>query len=322
MVSTSLHSRFEWNGVPPLPVPATPLVGRESDTARIVALLSDPGVRLVTLSGAGGVGKTRLALRVAAAFDPGDPGRKGDVPTPFPAGVGFVPLASTVEPRLVASTIAQALQISHEDLPAFDAVVDTLGVRRMLLILDNFEQVIEAALLVTEALAACPGLKVLVTSRSLLRVTGEHDVRVAPLSFPVAKTPPTLADITSSDATRLFMERARAVLSEGPLTDADAPAIVEICPRLDGLPLAIELAAARVAILPPRMLADRLDRRLPLLVGGARDLPARQQTLRGAIAWSDDLLSPSERWLFHRLAVFSGGFTLEAATSSLVLAIW
>lgn len=292
------------------------MVGRDGEVDQIVNLLREPGVRLVTLSGPGGVGKTRLAMRVVAAFEPGAaPGQRAG-PTPFPAGVGFAPLASIADSRLVASSIARSLLISHDDLPAFDAIVETLGSRRMLLILDNFEQLLASAPLVTDLLTSCPGLKVLVTSRSLLRISGEYDIRVAPLGLPPTSRT-TMADLARSDAAALFIERSRAALAGESFTDDDAPAIAEICSRLDGLPLAIELAAARVAILAPRMLADRLDRRLPLLIGGARDLPARQQTLRGAIAWSDDLLSASERWLFHRLAVFAGGFTLDAAAALL-----
>ncbi len=302
--------------MPPLPAPLTPLVGRDEESARVVALLKDLSVRLVTLSGPGGVGKTRLALRVATTLDPvGSPGPQG--PTPFPAGIGFVHLAPVVDTRLVASAIAGSLRISHDDLPAFDAITDTIGSCRMLLVLDNYEQLMPSAPLITDLLTACPGLKVLVTSRSLLRISGEYDVRVAPLAIPSARNGVTLAALSASDAARLFIERSRAILPGGGLSDADAPAIAEICALLDGLPLAIELAAARVAILSPAMLAQRLDQRLPLLTGGARDLPARQQTLRGAIAWSDDLLPPAERWLFHRLAVFSGGFALEAAAALL-----
>lgn len=316
MVSTSLRSRLEWSGVPPLPAALTPLVGRDDESARVIALLNDPGVRLVTLSGPGGVGKTRLALRVATTLDPVG-SQAAHCPALFPAGIGFVQLAPVVDTRLVASAIARSLQISHDDLPAFDAITDTIGSRRMLLVLDNYEQLMPSAPLITDLLTACPGLKVLITSRSLLRISGEYDVRVAPLAIPSARNGTTLASLNASDAVVLFIERSRAMLPNESLSDADAPAIAEICARLDGLPLAIELAAARVAILSPAMLAQRLDQRLPLLTGGARDLPARQQTLRGAIAWSDDLLSPPERWLFHRLAVFSGGFTLEAAATLL-----
>ena len=319
MVSTSLHSSAEWDGVPPLPAPLTPLIGREREAARVDALLRGAAVRLLTLSGPGGVGKTRLALHVAAMLDPDALRRPqaATIATPFPAGVGFAPLASTIDPRLIASSIARSLKIPHDDVPAFDALVDTLGTRRMLLVLDNFEQLLTSASFVSELLAACPSLKVLVTSRSLLRISGEHDVRVAPLDVPVAGSGASLAEVARAGAALLFMERSRAVLAEGEFTDEDAPAIADICARLDGLPLAIELAAARVSILSPQMLADRLDRRLPMLTGGARDLPARQQTLHDTIAWSDDLLSPAERWLFHRLAVFSGGFTLEAAAALL-----
>ena len=285
-----------------LPAQATPLVGREREIAQGLALLARPEVRLATLTGPGGVGKTRLALQLAAELV--------DV---YPDGVWFVNLAPVTDPRLVASTIAQTLDVREaRGTPLLELLAARLRERELLLILDNFEQVIAAADVVAELLAAAPRIKILVTSRMTLRLYGEHEYAVPPLSLPDPKRLPTLERLSQYEAVRLFIERARAAKADFAITSTNAPAVAQICARLDGLPLAIELAAARIKLLTPEALLARLERRLGVLTGGARDLPARQQTLRNTIDWSYSLLDPAERRLFARLAVFVGGRTLEA----------
>jgi predicted ATPase/DNA-binding CsgD family transcriptional regulator/Tfp pilus assembly protein PilF len=286
-----------------LPVSLTPLVGRERDIAAVCALRSHPEVRLVTLTGTGGVGKTRLALGVAAAASPD-----------FADGICFVALAPLTDPGLVASTIAQALGVREQERqPLLESLKDHLRDKQLLLLLDNFEQVISAAPVVAELLAAAPRLHVLVTSRTALHLSGEHEFVVPPLSLPDLLDLPPLERLTEYEAVRLFIERAQAVQSDFAMTEGNGAAVAAICHQLDGLPLAIELAAGRSKLLPPQALLPRLESRLKLLVGGARDLPLRQQTLRGTIAWSYDLLDKDEKTLFRRLSAFVGGCTLEAA---------
>jgi predicted ATPase/class 3 adenylate cyclase len=286
-----------------LPVQPTALIGREREAAAAAALLRQADVRLLTFTGPGGTGKTRLSLQVAA-----------DLLDDFADGVFFVPLAPISDPALVASTIAGVLGVKEAPGQALDAGLKAfVHDKQLLLVLDNFEQVVPAAPLVAAMLAGSPGLKALVTSREVLRVYGERDFPVPPLALPDPHRLPPLEQLTQYEAVRLFITRAQAVKADFQVTNDNAPAVAEICARLDGLPLAIELAAARSRLLPPQALLTRLTSRLKLLTGGGRDLPARQQTLRGAVDWSYDLLEPGEQALFARLALFVGGCTFEAA---------
>jgi predicted ATPase/transcriptional regulator with XRE-family HTH domain len=281
-----------------LPIPLTRLVGRAEERATIARLLSSG--RLVTLTGAGGVGKTRLALDVAATIA---------------ADVVFVDLAPLRDPELVPAAIARALGLRDAaDLPLPERLALALRTRSLLLVLDNFEHLLPAALLLPQLLRAAPQLTLLVTSRAPLRLRGERTVPIAPLAQP---DPADIAveALAHSPAVALFVERAQEVRPDFALTPANAAAVSEICRRLDGLPLALELAAARLRHLSAAAIAARLDARLLLLTGGPRDLPQRQQTLRATLAWSYDLLMPAEQQLFRRLAVFAGGCTLDAATA-------
>jgi predicted ATPase/DNA-binding SARP family transcriptional activator len=283
-----------------LPTPPTALVGRRLEVAAVGALLRRDDVRLVTLTGPGGAGKTRLALAAAAEIGP-----------ELAGGAVFVDLSAVRDVSLLGPAIAQALGLAEGSGPVEETLAEQLRDSRLLLLLDNLEQLLPDVGLVAELLAAAPGLLVLATSRAPLRLAGEQEYPVPPLALPEAGA--GFETLAGNDAVRLFATRARAVDPEFELDAANAESIARVCERLDGLPLAIELAAARSKLLSPEAMNRRLDRALDLLVGGAQDLPGRQRTLRATLEWSHGLLDDGERRLFARLAVFAGGWTLEAA---------
>jgi len=278
-------------------------VGREREVEEVAGRLRCEQVRLLTLTGPGGTGKTRLALHTGA-----------DLLEAFDDGVFFVSLASITDPELVPSAIAKILGVRESAEQSLEESLKSyLHNKRLLLILDNFEQILEGAPLVGELVRACPDLKVLATSRIPLKLYAEQEYPVPPLTLPDRRVLPSLEILTQFESVKLFVERAKAVKEDFEVTNESAPAVAEICTRLDGLPLAIELAAAKIRILPPQKMLQRLSNRLKLLKGGPRDLLARQQTLRATIDWSYDLLAEEAKTLFASLSVFSGGRTLEAA---------
>jgi predicted ATPase/Tfp pilus assembly protein PilF/predicted Ser/Thr protein kinase len=284
-----------------LPIQLTSFIGREREISEVKRLLATS--RLLTLTGPGGTGKTRLALQATVSLRMG-----------FEHDAFFVALAPVNDPKLVASTIAQTLGVGEVGgQPPLESLKQYLRDKQMLLLLDNFEQIVAAATVVTELLTACPKLKILVTSRASLHVSGEQEFPVPPLSLPDLKALPSLEVLSQSEAVALFVQRAQAVKPDFALNNENASSVAEICIRLDGLPLAVELAAARIKLLTPQTMLPRLKSRLKLLTEGPRDLPARQQTLRGAIEWSYALLDEDEKKLLRRLSVFAGGCTLEAA---------
>ena len=286
-----------------MPVQPTPFLGREQEVTTVYELLRHPQVHLLTLTGPGGMGKTRLALQVAA-----------ELSDQFADGVFLVPLAPVSEAEQVIPAIIQTLGISDlSSQSPLTLLKSALKDKQLLLLLDNFEQVIPAAVHLAELLTSCPRLKIIVTSQVVLHVQAEHEFAVPPLSLPNLRQLPDLLTLSQYEAVALFIQRAQAVKADFAMTNANAPAVAAICARLDGLPLAIELAAARVKFFAPQALLTRLEQGLAVLSGGARDLPARQQTLRGAIAWSYNLLAPEEQQLFRRLAAFVDGFIWQAA---------
>src|SRR5215208_1294447 len=279
-----------------MPVPRTSFVGREREIGLVQALLRRGDVRLVTVTGPGGVGKTRTAIRSVSSA---------------PHSAQFVVLADVQQPALVLPTVAAALGVRPDGRPVLDNLMAVLRDDDYLLVLDNFEQVLPAASALADLMDACPNVKLLVTSRAVLGIPGEHVVDIRPFPLPPLRVPELETDAVDFDACRLFVDRAQALDPEFTLTSANGPTIVSICQRLDGLPLAIELAAAWVSVLSPSELLAQLEYRLALPSGGLEG-PPRQRSLRDTIAWSYELLSPPSQALFRRLAVFNGGCSLDA----------
>src|SRR5260370_1069803 len=286
-----------------LPPLLAPLIGREQQEQEISSLFLRPEVRLLTLTGTGGIGKTRLAQKVAT-----------NLIGVFTYGVCLVQLAPISDFHLVIPTIAQTLGLRDvEERSLFESLKAFLRDKHLLLLLDNFEQVLEASPALVELLLACPSIKILLTSRAVLHVEGEYEFSVPPLSLPDQLHLPAHEELLHYAAVALFVQRAQAVKPQFVLSEDNAAAVAQICIRLDGLPLSIELAAARSKLLSPQALLGRLNHRLAMLTGGRQDAPTRQQTLRATISWSYDLLNIQEQQCFRQLAVFVGGCTLEAA---------
>lgn len=285
-----------------VPLAPGPLIGRDRDVDSVVHLLGRDDVRVLTLTGTGGVGKTRLALEVAAAVGP-----------TFPDGVFWVPLGAVAEPGNVGAAVAAAIGVtgtSREHGP--QSLIGAVADRRILVLLDDFERVTPAAAVVTDLVARCPALKILITSRVGLRLRSGHEFGVLPLAIPQPTDPVSVHALATNPAVDLFLRRAQAAKAEFALTVGNAAAVAAICRSLEGVPLALELAAARIPVLPPHAILTRLDHRLAFLTGGAPDAPPRQRTMRETVAWSHDLLEPPARRLFRRLAIFEGGGSLPA----------
>jgi predicted ATPase/DNA-binding CsgD family transcriptional regulator len=304
---------FDTPGIPPnnLPKRRNRLIGRQQELARIVQLLLEDDVGLITLTGAAGTGKTRLALGVAAK-----------VADSFPDGVWFVSLVAVTDPELIAASICRVLELEATGGLSPPQILKTfLRYRRVLLVLDNLEHLLDGANLVSELLEYCDNLKVLITSREALRLTTEHEFHVNPLALPRLERTISLETLKGTPAIALFVERAKAVKPDFAVTEQNARDIAEICIHLDGLPLSIELATARLKMFSESALLARLDRRLEILTGGARDLAVHQRSLRATISWSYDLLNPRERHVFNGLSVFSGDFSLDAAAALIAGAV-
>jgi predicted ATPase len=301
--SASPASNRDQRGPRSLPVPSTSLIGREQDIVEVSKLLAKPEVRLVTLTGPGGIGKTRLAIAVGEQLD-----------DRYPHGTVFVPLASIAQPELVLPRIAAAVGVTIEGVrPPLDVLVEQFAETPTLLVLDNLEQVVGVAPDLEQLLARCPGLEILATSRTVLRLRAEREYPVRPLTVPAFSGRAPIGQVASLPAVQLFVDRAQAVRYDFALTDDNAVAIVEICRRLDGLPLAIELAAARARLLEPDALLARLGSRLDALGTGPVDLPERQRTLRATVEWSVGLLDDAEQHMLATLSIFVEGWTVEAA---------
>ncbi|GAC1357097.1 MAG: hypothetical protein NVS4B11_29500 [Ktedonobacteraceae bacterium] len=283
----------------------TSFVGHEQDITRALQLIRMPDVRLLSIVGTGGIGKTRFALQLVTYLT-----------RDFADGIFFISFASVQNPNMVVSTIVQVLEVKGEDKqPLFDLLKNSIGNKQLLLLLDNFEQVIVAASQVAELVAACPQLKIIVTSREVLRIRCEHPFALVPLALPSSKRVSDVPYLLECEAIQLFVECVQAVKPGFRLNETNASVIAEICTRLDGLPLAIELAAARLRLLSPQALLAQMDRRLHVLTSGARDVPERQRTLRATMQWSYDLLTLEEQHLFRWLSIFVGGCTLQAVQS-------